>query len=99
MNMVEFLRGLVGEEVLVNWYPGAQASLGQVDMITTRGVIVSMNETLITIRMDKMHEAIRHEIARGFNYVTLNLEDAVIYAVDTVRSPGMILSEKEVKKR
>ena len=87
MNMIEFLRGLVGEEVVIHWYPGAQSvGISEVMVAKTPAVVEEMNETILTLRYSK-------------GFFTLNLEDVVVYAVETKRPPSLIFGEKEVKKR
>lgn len=91
MNIVDLLKKLVGEAVVVNWYSGGIAGAVNPDHYSTQGLIVTVDDTLLIIQLSEATAETRPEGYRDYRYVTINMEDCVVYAVDTLKDPSRLL--------
>lgn len=87
MNVIDLLKRLVGAEVVVDWYSGGIAGAVNPNHYSTRGTVLAVDDTLLMMTIIDKPADDRAETFRDFKYLTINLEDCVVYAVDTLTDP------------
>jgi len=87
MNVVDLLKRLVGEEVLLDWYSGGIAGAVTPDRYSTRGTLLAIDDSLLMMTVNEEQTDDGPKASRDFKYLTINLEDCVVYAVDTLTDP------------